>query len=215
MEKLNNINRISIMWKWLIVLTGSIGLVSTAWGMEHPIVMFYFYTVLSNILCVGAFLYLSIQNTKAYPVVKGGLATAILIVMLIFHFVLRPTSEFYENQIGLADLILHYVMPFMVVLDFILFEKRNQIKWYHPIIWLTIPIAYVIFIFIRAQVGQPFETGYGLSLYPYIFLDINQLGIMGVSKWVIGILTFYLLIGYLVMVMDRGCYMIKQKLKSI
>ena len=212
-QDLGKTDKMSLIWKGLVVVAGCIGLISNAWNMEQPIVMLYFYTILSNLLCVGTFLYLMFKGNRSYPVLKGGLATAVLIVMLIFNFILRPTSEFYKNQIGLADAMLHYVMPCMVILDFILFDQHNQIKWYHPIEWLSVPIIYVIFVFIRAQIGQPFNTGYGLSLYPYLFLDVDVLGIVSVCKWIMGILVFYLLIGYLIMGLDKGLYKLQEKNK--
>ena len=63
------------------------------------------------------------------------------------------------------------------------------------------PSFYAIFIFIRAWIldFNP-EVPY---IYPYFFLNLNELGVMGVIKW-IGILSLvFIVIGYVMFGIDK------------
>ena len=93
------------------------------------------------------------------------------------------------------SVLFYIVLPLMYLIDWILFYEHKKIKWYYPLISVSFPVIYVIFIFIRAWIldFNP-EAPY---IYPYFFLNIDELGTMGVIKW-IGILSIvFALIGYI------------------
>lgn len=92
--------KISIsIYRIIALIIGSIGIIEQAKGMTHPLVMFYFFTVLTNILC-DLFLFFSVIRQKDNLMIEGGLVVSIVLVMLVFHFMLRPTSDFYQGEIG-------------------------------------------------------------------------------------------------------------------
>lgn len=200
MEKINIRKQMIIVsvYRMLAVLLCFIGLIEQGRGMQQPHVMLYFFTILTNILCALFFLFAVILQKNA-PAMEGGLTTSILLVMLVFHFILLPTSDFYQDEMGLNNLILHYIMPGMVMIDFLLFQKKANLRWYHPFYWSIIPIAYLGFVYIRAVLGEPFFTGYGMSSYPYFFLDVQQLGLTNVMICIGVLLIFYLVLGYVVL----------------
>lgn len=93
------------------------------------------------------------------------------------------------------SVLFHIVLPLMYLIDWILFYEHKKIKWYYLLISVSFPVIYAIFIFIRAWIldFNP-EVPY---IYPCFFLNIDELGIMGVIKW-IGILSIvFALIGYI------------------
>ncbi len=189
------------IYRMIIAVVCSIGIVEQAKGMDKPYVMFYFFTILINILCGLFFVIMSIRR-KNERVIEGGLVTSIILVMLVFHFMLRPTSDFYQHELGLNNLILHYIMPVLVVIDFYFLSGEKKIKCYHPIYWLIIPIGYLIFVYLKAAFGAPFYTGYGMSKYPYFFLDIDKMGMMKVLGMISTLVLFYLALGYAVLLLD-------------
>lgn len=197
--------RLSILLKLFAVIMGVSALTTEILSADNPVVLFYFFTVLMNVICMITFILLIVSGNKGFSAFRGCMSVGILIVMLVFHFVIRPTSEYYSNSIGFFNFTFHYAIPCIVILDFILFSEHGKLKWYHPLWWLGLPISYIIFVFIRASIGQPFLTGYGVSSYPYYFFDINSQGLPYVVLSIIAILCFFLLLGYAIFGLDKLC----------
>ena len=89
----------------------------------------------------------------------------------------------------------------MYLIDWILFYEHKKIRWYYPLVSVSFPVIYAIFIFIRAWIldFNP-EAPY---IYPYFFLDLDELGIVGVIKW-IGILSaVFITVGYVILGLDK------------
>lgn len=196
---------ISILLKLIAVIIGVSALTTEILHANEPVVLFYFFTVLMNVICMVTFIILIVNGNKRFFIFRGCMSAGILVVMLVFHFVMRPTSEYYSSSIGLFDFTFHYAIPCIVILDFIFFSEHGKLKWYHPLWWLGLPISYVIFVFIRAAIGQPFLTGYGVSSYPYFFLDINSQGLPYVMLSIVVILCFFLVLGYAIFGHDKLC----------
>ena len=89
----------------------------------------------------------------------------------------------------------------MYLIDWILFYEHKQIKWYYPLISVTFPVVYAIFIFIRAWIldFNP-EAPY---IYPYFFLNLDELGVIGVIKWICILSLVFVVIGYTVFGLDK------------
>ena len=139
------------------------------------------------------------------------LVIAILLTFIIFNFMLavdrEPSLNFYINSV-----LFHIVLPIMYVLDWILFYEHKKVKWTYPLISVAFPVLYAIFIFIRAWIldFNP-EAPY---IYPYFFLNLEELGVLGVIKW-IGILSVvFIAIGYIMFGLDRILKKNKKERKS-
>lgn len=89
---------------------------------------------------------------------------------------------------------MHFILPLMFIFDFILFDKKRVLKIYDPFISLIIPIVYVLYIFIISLLIDPNSNA---IIYPYFFLDVNQLGYMGVLEWIGILLIVFIVIEYL------------------
>ena len=123
---------------------------------------------------------------------------SITVTFLIYHFLL---SGGYENRADIIrSTILHYIVPIMTILDYILFDKKGIYKNIDPILWLIIPLIYFLFIFIRAKLGSELSNG---SYYPYFFIDINKYGIKTVLKNALLITIAFTILGYIELFIDR------------
>lgn len=123
---------------------------------------------------------------------------SITVTFLIYHFLL---SGGYENRADIIrSTILHYIVPIMTIVDYILFDKKGIYKNIDPIIWLIIPLIYFLFIFIRAKLGSELSNG---SYYPYFFIDINKYGIKTVLKNALFITIAFTILGYIELFIDR------------
>lgn len=82
----------------------------------------------------------------------------------------------------LANVLLHGVVPIFAVLDWVFFMSDKSLGKKTALIWLAYPLAYFVFVAIRANVGAPLYTLNGVPLYyPYPFLEPAILG----SAWLL------------------------------
>lgn len=186
-------------------------------GSLNKTVLIY-YTIQSNILClvvismviVDTIIKIKREGIKgeniSFPKLKGATTMAITVTFLVFHVILKPTlfdMGMGEYASSFGNISVHYVTPLMFILDWVLFDKKFVYKKTDPIIWTMIPLAYFVFAIIRAQIGG-IIAGTD-SRYPYFFIDIDQYGWM-VALFVLGLLIFFIALGYIILLIDRIYY---------
>jgi hypothetical protein len=96
----------------------------------------------------------------------------------------------------------------MYIADWFLFYERKKAKWYYPIISVSFPLAYVIFIFIQAAILK-FDSSILIPntttplIYPYFFLNIDTQGVGGVAKWIAILFVAFVAIGFIFFGLDK------------
>lgn len=177
----------------------------------------FYFTTISNLLCFLMFLFLSIKtlvelkqygkdgSTSISPHIKGGITVAIILTMSVYHFILIPyaLSQDPLRRLNLNEIILHYIVPCLTILDWILFDEKKRFKFYDPVIWTVIPIVYVAFVFVQAIFNFVYNLNIGMSKYIYIFFDIEVLGKNVVWENILKLSAFFLLVGYFIYGIDR------------
>ena len=113
----------------------------------------------------------------------------ILLTFFVFNVLLADDRTLVEN-LSVSSLLLHVALPIMFVLDWILFYERRQTKWYYPLLSILVPLVYVIFIYLRAFI----LNGKGEVIYPYFFFNINEIGLIGVGKWILILLIAFVVV---------------------
>lgn len=164
---------------------------------ETIIRFFSFFTILTNILIALYF------TSKNFGLKKGlfsiffnkgtitALATFILILGLIYQVVLRSIWEPTGLQM-LVDELLHTVIPLYFLVYWFLYSEPLDYKFKPLLYWMLYPLIYFIGILIRGHLSK---------FYPYPFVDVTEIGYVGVAKTFIGIFGFIiLLIGILVLI---------------
>ena len=158
---------------------------------------FLYFTTLSNVLVMIYFL-LELRNknviNKAF--IKGITRISIFTTFAIYHFILSDNG-FGGGDISLqwlGSLLLHYVTPFCTAAYWLIFDRKEIIKWREPISWLIFPGAYFIFIVVIAHIGSFFPNQ--ATPYPYFFIDVFSLGWKRVLINVSGAGCFFAAVGY-------------------
>lgn len=206
----NNVAALS--YRIIFVLISAAGLIlqfsnSFAYGK----VLICYYTILSNILCFLYFVYLVLARPKKEkPLLKGAITMCITITGLVYHFMLSGGTMGSATGLSaqiISNYILHYIVPIMVILDYLLFFEKGKYKWFHPFVWLVIPYVYAAFIFIRAYFGEAIFMGFGPdskpSRFPYPFVDVDLLGMNKVVLMIIGITFAFLILGFISYGIDK------------
>ncbi len=176
--------------------------------------VFSFFTILSVLLALLYFSALVIMSPgkrsaaegglrRTLAHFKGGVTLAVTITMTVYHFLLaRVIFEMVGYKpFSPNDIIVHYAIPLMVILDWLLFDPKPAYGPTDPLVWLGIPLAYFVFAVLRAQLGG--ELRGVNSRYPYFFMDIDALGLGPVLLNVLLLAVGFLAIGYVLFGVDR------------
>ena len=134
---------------------------------------FSFFTILSNSLAALAMALPAIAPQSGLgqffdrPWVRTAIAACIVIVAVIYYLVLRNAWD-PQGLALVADVLLHYVMPTLFVIDWLLFVPKGSVPW--STVWkaLVVPLIYIGW-----TLGHGAQTGW----YPYPFVNVAELGL--------------------------------------
>ena len=175
------------------------------------------FTNLSNFLCIGIMFAALIQTARkkedsyvnAVPILKFISMLGILLTFLVFNLVLAG-AEGRDPQLNwrVGSLIFHVILPIMYIADWFLFYERRKTKWFYPVASIAFPLAYALFLLIQAVILK-FDSSILMPttttplIYPYFFVNLDNLGKAGVLMW-IGILgVAFAAAGFLFFGLDR------------
>jgi hypothetical protein len=177
---------------WGLYLTVFRGMIDVVRWLQR---MRYF-TIQSNLLVVVATTYLLFapDRGRSRAMVRGIVLLSILVTGLVFHLVLVPQSPVSVGDIGLGSHLNHTVAPLGFALDWLLFDRKGQMRPRDVVIWSIYPFLYWLVMVVQGEF-----TGF----YPYFFMDVDSLGWAGVLLWLAGLLIGFVLLGLLLIGLDR------------
>ena len=176
---------------------------------------YVYFTNLSNYYCL-IILFIELVQTlfkkkdgyiTTFPIAKFIGVMAILLTFVVFNFVLSSGMTI-KQLLKFESLSFHFIMPILFILDWFLFYERKKMNWKYPLYGLTFPLGYLLFIVVHAAILH-FDTtiislnGHTPLIYPYFFIDFDQLGVMGVMKYCLLIATAVVGCGYLFYALDK------------
>lgn len=192
----------------------------------HNVRMLSYFTILSNLFCfimTLLFIYIETKNklssksahspyiymknfSHKYYFFRGMSLMGILLTFFIYHFmVAKYKYPLLTNNIlclPTKDLLAHYVIPFMYVIDWLMFLPKNVNSIKSPLYWQIYPFIYLVTIMSRFFIF-PKESILHLDQYPYFFLDVEELGFPVFIIIMILILLVIIAIGYLIIGIER------------
>ena len=177
---------------------------------------YVYFTNISNFLCFGVMIACLIQTAKkkedsfvsAAPMLKFIGMLGILLTFLVFNIMLAGAPG-REPQLNwrIGSLTFHVVLPIMYTADWFLFYERKQCKWYYPIVSVSFPLAYAIFLVVHAAILK-FDTSIltpvnSVLIYPYFFVDFEKQGADGVAMWMAILAVVFAAVGFMFFGLDR------------
>ena len=216
--------KFALIYRGMLFFVCGIGLFITL-GLHRgrfSLASLVYYTTLSNLVCFLFYIPTIANNASKLkgmgepdatfaPRIKGAIVIMITITFTIYHVFLAnvpfPIYTGGDFAYYIQNLITHYIVPIMVIIDWLLFDPKQTLRTVDPLLWLLIPAAYAAFAIVRAQLGDvlPGRT----SRYPYYFLDFDAMGSNGVFRFFAVFLLVYLSIGYALVALDR--YVFRKK----
>ena len=204
-----------LIFQTIYCTLGFVGIVSCT-GIFDDITQFrWHFTNISNFLCIGIMLAALIQTAKkkedsfvkTAPLLKFIGMLGILLTFLVFNILLAGNRDPQLNW-RIGSLTFHVVLPIMYVADWFLFYERKKCKWYYPVASIAFPLAYLVFIFIQAAIMK-FDTSILIPgtetplIYPYFFVNLETQGVGGDAKWVVILLSAFVVVGFVFLGLDK------------
>ena len=197
------------VWRGLFAIVGFATLALQYWlhfigrgeltVVEQTINYFSYFTILTNILTASlmALPVLARDRTIGRWAASAGVRSAvtmfIVVVGLAYHFLLAATW----NPQGLlypVNIVLHYVMPAAMLIDWLAFTPKGRLRWIDPVKWLAFPLVYG---------GWTVIHGFISGWWPSWFIHVEELGWSRAGAGYFGLLAFFLVMGMMLVGADR------------
>lgn len=197
--------KLSLFYKMLIVLASGIGLYLNfkAFTIKGSLI---YYTIQSNLMCflfylaiVILYLCRKLKKNNTYYILKGLVTMAITITFFVYWIIISSSMDAYIGH-ELACIFVHFIVPLLVISDYIIFGEKGNLKKNYPYIWSLTLISYVIFDIIYVSQGGTFQDG---TIYPYFYMNIDQYGLLQVGINCLVIYIFFVIYGILVQKADN------------
>ncbi len=116
---------------------------------------------------------------------RGAVVLYVVVAGAIWNLLLTEYSTGYTP----ANILLHIVVPILVVADWLLVGRTQRtVGWWHPLVWLIYPAAYVLLaLLVLNRAGRR---------APYYFLDPESVGMVVVVANIGLLAVFILALGY-------------------
>lgn len=192
--------------------------------------MLSYFTIQSNIVCFFVMIcsichsFVSIKKkryhdyARVHLFLKGLALLMITITFLTYNLVLTGTgfsmTTGFSPALSLNDRIVHFIVPALTWIEFLLFQPKGSFKKYDPFKWLLAPVIYFIFIMVKARYVSPATYGIGIKRYPYFFMDVETYGVWYVVKYVLIFTVATLVVGYIIRTIDFILGMIYTKVQK-
>ena len=160
---------------------------------------FSYFTILSNLLVALVCTFTLVGRPTAVrqfftkPRVRGGVALYIAVTGGIYFTVLRHLWQ-PEGAQWVADALLHYVVPFLYLMLWLVSGPRG-LAWSDALRWLLFPLGYFAWTLAR---------GAWLGVYPYPFMDVGALGFLPVLRNVGLLCALFLIVGLSLIAVDKA-----------
>lgn len=167
--------------------------------LEGLAIYFGYFTVLTNILVAVAATWPAALPATApgrfftQPAAIGWVASSIAFVGVAYFVLLRHVWNPQGLQL-LADVVMHYIVPALVVLYSAIALRRTALRWTAPLWWSLYPVIYFVYVLLRGAL---------MGRYPYHFIDVSQLGYALTLRNALGLWVAFLVLAYVLLLLWR------------
>ncbi len=122
---------------------------------------FSFFTILSTLFT--SIILLLTTFKKDAPLLRGAATLFMLITGIIYFLLLRNEPI----EIAWVNAVFHYILPVMLLIDWLLNPPANKIPFSKAFLWLLFPALFFLYSLTR---------GIFINWYPYPFMDVAEIG---------------------------------------
>ena len=203
------------LYRLLVITSLYFGIVLNINYVKHTKMILSYYTLQINIFCLAIIILFMIADIlkikyregDLYYLIKGEMIISVLLMMLVYLAALMPKNfsmySFHTHN-EVANILVHIVSPLLVIMDYYFFDEKGNFKFKYPIIWLSIPLYYVIYVYTYSSKGGEFYNIGGSKKYAYMFLDFEANGYLKTGICLVIIAISIVLLGYILVFLDRN-----------
>ena len=199
--------KLSLLFKILIVIVCGTGIFLNIKLLSFEDSIIYF-TIQSNLACFIFYLFIvllmitkSLKKNDLYYISKGMVTMAITVTMVVYQIAICPNGGVpIYNIHPLECNFVHIFTPILIILDYIIFGEKGNLKKSYPFIWSLALIGYQVFDLVYISLGGRFMDG---TKYPYFYMNTEEFGILGVLFNCLLIYAFFVGYGYIVQSLDN------------
>lgn len=128
---------------------------------------FSYFTIESNIIAACVLLasgYVTARGRRSQPLswARGAATLYMVITGLVFAILLSGIKDVHFTAVPRDNIILHYIMPVAVLLDWLIDAVPKRIPFRQGLRWIIYPLVYVGYTLVRGPI---------VGWYPYPFLN--------------------------------------------
>ncbi len=145
-------------------------------GRFVPGNFFSFFTVESNALAVlslvlGSFGAVAGRRSERLRFFRGAVTLYMTTTILVFIVLLSGLPASQLTAVPWDNTVLHYIMPVVIILDWLLVDRGEAIALRRALLWLVYPLAYLVYSLVRGPI---------VGWYPYPFMNASEHGYLQV-----------------------------------
>lgn len=177
--------RANLRWIYALYRLAMAGLVFTAIAVQYadvsdnpgfsPVNYFSFFTNQSNILAASIFVYgayHAVARDRTAPgldMLRGASVVYMAITFLVVQLLLKGMEEDLAVPLPWVNYVVHELMPFAVVVDWLLDPPDQRIGYRKALLWLAFPLVWLTYTLIRGGITEWFP-------YPFVNFDKHSWG---------------------------------------
>ena len=126
---------------------------------------FSYFTVEANLFVVVVLLATALAGPARGPgleLLRGAATLYMVTTFVVFSLLLADLDPSLLTAVPWDNTVLHYLVPVLVTVDWVLDPPRARIPFRRAALWLVVPLVYVVYSLVRGAV---------VDWYPYPFLD--------------------------------------------
>lgn len=209
---------LAVLWRMAIALVGTIALIAKLdlFGESFSLTSFHYFDILITIVTVIYYFVLSFwqasrpdnEKTCLLPSFKGTLMLSMCLIGLVSYLIVNR-GRISDGLDFLWANIIHYALPIVIVLDWILFDKKGDFKIWFPFIWCIPPFLYTMTVYLAVYAFNGRVGIYGR--FPYEFMNMDLNGAATTIAIIITMLLAFIILGFAFFGLDQ----LPQKLSSM
>ncbi|MNL33689.1 hypothetical protein D3C87_1556150 [compost metagenome] len=121
-------------------------------------------------------------SPRMHTFFRGGVTLFMTMTGIIYALLLSGNEVSLQTTIPWVNTVLHYIMPIVIIADWLLAPPRQPLPLKKAILWLLFPLGYLVYSIIRGGI---------VSWYPYPFINPveNNWGHVLVMSLVVGVVA--------------------------
>ncbi|WP_144941776.1 Pr6Pr family membrane protein [Paenibacillus sp. 32O-W] len=190
----------------LIALTGLISVLLHILYSPAPFASMTKFTIHANLFITLTFSVSAVTmlfkrtESKLLDFCKNASLIYILVGLLTYHFLLSSGGTYTGPRI-ITNFTLHYLIPVLVLLNWMMFEEKKSYHYKYVVYWLGFPVLYCAVSLIRGLFD---------GFYPYFFLNPHGTIPAGVGSYtnvtlfIIGFAFIFSIFGFLLIIINKA-----------